>query len=132
MEAPPQPGPGATVSVAPLVLGSGRYGTFVQRFRLPDDAEPEGVRADYDRGVLKVTIPKRAATSHPQILIMVLSSSPHRRGVEGAGLRWRLRFEGAQWGWGPKPPRAEKTPLRSLTRTWIPKLSEFRPPVAAK
>jgi len=42
-----------------LQMGSGRYGSFVERFRLPDDAAGDRVAAEYDRGVLKVFIPRR-------------------------------------------------------------------------
>eukprot|EP00667_Euglena_gracilis_P002991 EG_transcript_2998 len=42
-----------------LLAGSGRYGSFVERFALPDDADVEGIQAEYERGVLRVYVPRR-------------------------------------------------------------------------
>ncbi|MGH7905517.1 MAG: Hsp20/alpha crystallin family protein [Candidatus Binataceae bacterium] len=36
-----------------------RYGNFRRSFRLPDDANREGIHAAYRDGVLEVTVPKR-------------------------------------------------------------------------
>ena len=35
------------------------YGAFSRSFTLPDMVDPEGVRADYADGVLKITLPKK-------------------------------------------------------------------------
>ncbi|MGM0578085.1 MAG: Hsp20/alpha crystallin family protein [Myxococcota bacterium] len=35
------------------------YGRFVRSFRLPDNVDPDAVRADYDNGVLTVNIGKK-------------------------------------------------------------------------
>lgn len=35
------------------------YGSFTRSVRLPDDADAEGIRADYAKGVLTVSVPKR-------------------------------------------------------------------------
>jgi len=35
------------------------YGSFVRTFGLPDTVDPDGIKAKYDKGVLKVTLPKR-------------------------------------------------------------------------
>lgn len=37
-----------------------QYGSFARSFRLPPDADPDGVRADLKDGVLTVTIPKKS------------------------------------------------------------------------
>jgi HSP20 family protein len=36
------------------------YGTFLRRFRLPEDADPSKVDASYENGVLKVVVAKSA------------------------------------------------------------------------
>lgn len=36
------------------------YGRFQRTFRLPADARPDGVGADFSNGVLKITVPKIA------------------------------------------------------------------------
>lgn len=36
------------------------YGSFVRSVRLPDNANAEGIAADFAKGVLTVTVPKRA------------------------------------------------------------------------
>ena len=35
-----------------------RFGSFVRNFTLPDNADPENIRASYNDGVLEVDIPK--------------------------------------------------------------------------
>lgn len=35
-----------------------QFGTYLRRFALPFDAEPEKVEAQFDKGVLRVTIPR--------------------------------------------------------------------------
>lgn len=35
------------------------YGAFVRSVRLPDDADAEGIKADYSKGVLTIGVPKR-------------------------------------------------------------------------
>ena len=42
-----------------LLVASGRYGTFNEQFELPDDADPNTIQADYERGVLTVSIRKQ-------------------------------------------------------------------------
>jgi len=44
---------------AALLWGSGRYGTFNEIYKLPEDAERSGIEATYERGVLKVIVPRR-------------------------------------------------------------------------
>lgn len=40
-----------------LSLGGGRYGSFVQQYRLPENADRNGVRASYNNGAVTVIIP---------------------------------------------------------------------------
>ena len=46
-----------------------RYGTFARTFRLPSTVDTEKVEAGYDKGVLKVTLAKRAEAKPKQIKI---------------------------------------------------------------
>ncbi|HEY6306600.1 MAG TPA: Hsp20/alpha crystallin family protein [Candidatus Angelobacter sp.] len=46
-----------------------RYGSFTRTFRLPNTVDPEKVEAGYDKGVLKVTLAKRAEAKPKQIKI---------------------------------------------------------------
>lgn len=46
-----------------------RYGSFTRTFRLPSTVDPEKVEAGYDKGVLKVTLAKRAEAKPKQIKI---------------------------------------------------------------
>ena len=43
------------------------HGTFYRRFALPDEADPEGISARSEQGVLEVTIPKRASVQPRRI-----------------------------------------------------------------
>ncbi|MBE3577817.1 MAG: Hsp20/alpha crystallin family protein [Limnochordales bacterium] len=48
-----------------------RTGSFVRHIPLPDDIEPEGIRAEFDKGVLRITVPRtgRSAGSGRRIEI---------------------------------------------------------------
>lgn len=37
-----------------------RYGSFMRTFRLPNTVDPEKAEANYDKGILKLTLAKRA------------------------------------------------------------------------
>jgi HSP20 family protein len=41
-----------------LFLSERSYGTFQRSFRLPDDVDPEGITARFEKGVLKLHLPK--------------------------------------------------------------------------
>lgn len=43
------------------------HGTFYRRFSLPDTADPEGIAARCDKGVLEVVIPKRESVKPRRI-----------------------------------------------------------------
>lgn len=46
-----------------------RYGTFTRTFRLPNTVDMEHVEAAYDKGILKITLAKRAEAKPKQIKI---------------------------------------------------------------
>jgi HSP20 family protein len=46
-----------------------RYGSFMRTFRLPNTIDGEKVEAGYDKGVLKITLAKRAEAKPKQIKI---------------------------------------------------------------
>jgi HSP20 family protein len=46
-----------------------RYGSFTRTFRLPSTVDPEKVEAGYDKGILKLTLAKRAEAKPKQIKI---------------------------------------------------------------
>jgi HSP20 family protein len=48
-----------------------RYGAFTRSFTLPNTVDPDSVSADYDKGVLKITLAKRAEAKPKQIKIGV-------------------------------------------------------------
>jgi HSP20 family protein len=48
-----------------------RYGSFLRTFRLPNTVEGDKAEAHYDKGVLKLTLPKRAEAKPKQIKIGV-------------------------------------------------------------
>lgn len=46
-----------------------RYGSFVRTFKLPNTVDAEKVEASYDKGILKVTLAKRAEAKPRQIKV---------------------------------------------------------------
>src|SRR6185369_15238295 len=48
-----------------------RYGSFIRTFQLPNTVDPEKVNANYDNGVLKVTLAKKAEAKPKQIQVNV-------------------------------------------------------------
>jgi HSP20 family protein len=48
-----------------------RYGSFLRTFRLPNTVDTENVEAHYDKGVLKVTLAKKAEAKPKQIKVGV-------------------------------------------------------------
>ena len=46
-----------------------RYGSFTRTFRLPNTVDAEKVEAGYDKGILKVTLAKRAEAKPKQIKV---------------------------------------------------------------
>jgi len=58
-----------------------RYGSFVRAFTLPTTVDPESVKANYDKGVLKITVAKKAEAKPKQIKIGIGSEKT----LEGKG-----------------------------------------------
>ena len=56
-----------------------RYGSFHRRFALPDSADPEGVAASGNHGVLEITIPKRPETTPRRIQVGSASNAGKTR-----------------------------------------------------
>src|SRR5467141_3054251 len=52
-----------------------QYGGFTRTFNLPPTVDAEKVQADYDKGVLKITLPKRAEAKPKQIKVNVGQSA---------------------------------------------------------
>lgn len=48
-----------------------RYGSFTRSFTLPSTVNPEDVNADYDKGVLKIRLAKRAEAKPKQIKVNI-------------------------------------------------------------
>ena len=48
-----------------------QYGSFTRTFNLPPTVDAEKVQADYDKGVLKITLPKKAEAKPKQIKVNV-------------------------------------------------------------
>ncbi len=51
-----------------------RYGSFTRSFTLPSTVNPEDVQADYDKGVLKIRLAKRAEAKPKQIKVNINSN----------------------------------------------------------
>jgi HSP20 family protein len=47
------------------------YGPFARRVRLPADVDPDRARAEYDRGVLRVTLPVTELPARGRIAVVV-------------------------------------------------------------
>ena len=62
-----------------------RYGSFVRTFTLPNTVNPENVRADYDKGVLRITLEKKAEAKPKQIKVNVGSGQGKQIEAKGAG-----------------------------------------------
>jgi HSP20 family protein len=46
-----------------------RYGSFLRTFRLPNTVDTDKIEADYDKGVLKITLAKKAEAKPKQIKV---------------------------------------------------------------
>ncbi len=42
-----------------LRAGAGRYGRFEETYELPNNADTDNIEASYERGIMKVMIPKK-------------------------------------------------------------------------
>ena len=48
-----------------------QYGSFTRTFTLPSTVDPENIQADYDKGVLKIRLAKKAEAKPKQIKVNV-------------------------------------------------------------
>jgi HSP20 family protein len=48
-----------------------QYGSFTRTFTLPTTVDTENVSANYDKGVLKISLPKKAEAKPKQIKVSV-------------------------------------------------------------
>jgi len=53
-----------------------QYGSFTRTFTLPQTVDSESVSANYDKGVLKIALPKKAEAKPKQIKVSVGSEKP--------------------------------------------------------
>jgi HSP20 family protein len=63
-----------------------QYGSFTRTFTLPQTVDTENVSANYDKGVLKISLPKKAEAKPKQIKVNV-GSEKHgsEKQIEGKG-----------------------------------------------
>ena len=57
-----------------------RYGSFLRTFRLPNTVDGDKCEAHYDKGILKVALPKRAEAKPKQIKVGVSSGEKTLQG----------------------------------------------------
>ena len=62
-----------------------QYGNFTRTFTLPTTVDTEKVSADYDKGVLKVSLPKKAEAKPKQIKVNIGGSNATEKTLEGKG-----------------------------------------------
>ena len=62
-----------------------QYGSFTRTFTLPNTVDTENVQATYDKGVLKITLPKKAEAKPKQIKVNVSSG----KAIEGKAKKAR-------------------------------------------
>lgn len=55
-----------------------RYGSFYRSFTIPNTVNPENVKANYDAGVLRIELEKRAEAKPKQIKVEVGSAGGHK------------------------------------------------------
>jgi HSP20 family protein len=58
-----------------------QYGSFTRTFTLPQTVDTENVSANYDKGVLKITLPKKAEAKPKQIKVNVGSAAGSEKSV---------------------------------------------------
>jgi HSP20 family protein len=61
-----------------------RYGSFSRSFTLPNTISTEDIQADYDNGVLKIRLAKRAEAKPKQIKVNIGQKSVEGKKPEGA------------------------------------------------
>src|ERR1700724_768464 len=63
-----------------------QYGSFTRSFTLPTTVDPEKVSATYDKGVLKITLAKKAEAKPKQIKVNVGSEKPEEAAQRASSL----------------------------------------------
>ncbi len=61
-----------------------RYGSFSRSFTLPNTIDTENIKANYDQGVLKIELGKRAEAKPKQIKVNIGSNKAIGKTVEGS------------------------------------------------
>ena len=64
-----------------------QYGTFVRSFGLPSTVDSDNIHANYDKGVLTITMPKRAEAKPKQIQVSSGKKAIESRGGESKTTR---------------------------------------------
>lgn len=59
-----------------------RYGTFFRAFTLPNTVDPESVTADYENGVLKLKLAKKAEAKPKQIKVNIGQGQQQQKTIE--------------------------------------------------
>ena len=59
-----------------------RYGTFFRAFTLPNTVDPDSVSADYDNGVLKLKLAKKAEAKPKQIKVNIGQGQQQQKTIE--------------------------------------------------
>ncbi len=72
------------------------WGTFSRSLTLPDGVDPEAVRADFDRGVLEVRIPKPEARKPRKVSISVGGGDAQPDTIEGSSIGSPSKSNGNQ------------------------------------
>jgi HSP20 family protein len=62
-----------------------QYGSFTRTFTLPQTVDTENVSAIYDKGVLKISLPKKAEAKPKQIKVNIGGSQSTEKQIEGKG-----------------------------------------------
>jgi HSP20 family protein len=64
-----------------------RYGSFFRSFTVPNTVNPEAVKANYDAGVLRIELEKRAEAKPKQIKVQIGGGAPAPKPVEGVSAK---------------------------------------------
>jgi HSP20 family protein len=62
-----------------------QYGSFTRTFSLPTTVDAEHVSANYDKGVLKITLPKKAEAKPKQIKVNIGTANASDKTLEAKG-----------------------------------------------
>lgn len=62
-----------------------QYGSFTRSFTLPSTVNPDDVKADYEKGVLKISLPKKAEAKPKQIKVNVGGTQTGGKTLEAKG-----------------------------------------------